>query len=288
MGNILKKIIILSIIAIFISCLGIKLVDKSYYLGNFSESKYDFFESFRHNPQNDFYYELPFDLKFGGIRSFSFDSIEKKDYSWLRKSNNLEVAFNAFSSVGLDKFISKDKYFKKNKNWCCKTEWENKSLNEIISGFIKSDTTSNAQDYYSKFWKRRKLENNLKVTYEILIQIDKFYNESKNEMIFKNTDSVLTNLLDYDMKLIHSDSTKLKTNIFNYFEYLKSVGLNYSAYKIIYNNPRLKISMRMKDSLIGTIKHDTLSFESWEKLNDNLNGWITSDFYPDNKRYYGP
>ena len=282
------NILIGLIIVGFVSCLGIKLIDKTVYIGNFKEKQYDFFESFRHNQLAEFYYELPFDLKFGGIRPFHYDSTGNKDYSWLRKPENLKIAFNAFSTVGLDKFLSKKKYFEKNNEWCCDTDWENKSLNEIVSGFIHSDTTSNGLDYYSKFWKRRRFENNMTGTYEILSQIDKFYNQNDHDLIYKKQDTILIELLDFDSKLISSDSVGYKSNAIEYFSFLKSAGLDYSAYKLICNNPRIVIDEKLKDSLIMTMKHDTISIDNWESLNDNRHGWITSDYYPDPNRYYGP
>jgi hypothetical protein len=284
----IRNILIALIIVGFVSCLGIKSTKKTDYIGNFQEKQYDFFESFRHNQLADYYYDLPFELKFGGIRPFPFDSIGNKDYSWLREPENLKLAFNAFSKVGLDKFVSNGKYFEKNNAWCCDTEWENKALNEIVAGFINSDTTSNGLDYYSKFWQRRRLENNLTITYEIFVQIDKFYNQNKQDVVYNYADSVLIGLLEFDTKLIHSDSVEYKAIAIEYFSFLKSTGLDYSAYKLIFNNRRLDIKKELKDSLIMTMKYDTLSIENWENLNDNRNGWITSDYYPDPKRYYGP
>ncbi|MCU4177724.1 hypothetical protein [Carboxylicivirga sp. N1Y90] len=284
----IRNILIALIIVGFVSCLGIKSTKKTDYIGNFQEKQYDFFESFRHNQLADYYYDLPFELKFGGIRPFPFDSIGNKDYSWLREPENLKIAFNAFSTIGLDKFVSKAKYFEKNNAWCCDTEWENKSLNEIVAGFINSDTTSNGLDYYSKFWQRRRLENNLTITYEIFVQIDKFYNQNKQAMVYNYADSALIRLLEFDTKLIHSDSVEYKAIAIEYFSFLKSTGLDYSAYKLIFNNRRLDIEKELKDSLIMTMKYDTLSIENWENLNDNRNGWITSDYYPDPKRHYGP
>jgi hypothetical protein len=283
-----RNILIGFIIVGFVSCLGIKSIDKTDYIGNFKEKQYDFFESFRHNQLADYYYELPFELKFGGIRPFPFDTTGNKDYSWLRKPENLKIAFNAFTTVGLDKFVSKEKYFEKNNEWCCDTDWENKSLNEIVSGFINSDTSSNGHDYYSKFWQRRKLENNVTVTYEILSQIDRFYNQNDHDLIYKKHNSVLIGLLDFDSKLTFSDSVLYKANAIEYFSFLKSVGLDYSAYKLICNNPRLDIDKKLRDSLIMTVSYDTLSIDNWENLNDNRDGWITSDYYPDPNRYYGP
>ncbi|MDR6241132.1 hypothetical protein [Aureibacter tunicatorum] len=271
----------------FVSCLGIKSFDKTDNTRRFKEKQYDFFESFKHNHLADYYYELPFQLKFGGIKPFPFDSIGNKDYSWLRKPENLKIAFNAFLTVGLDKFVSQEKYFKKNNDWCCETDWENKSLNEIVSGFINSDTTSNRNDYYSKFWQRRRLENNLSETFEILSQIDKFYNQGELNLTYKKQNSVLIRLLDFDSKLISSDSTEYKAYTIEYFNYLKLAGLDNSAYKLIYYNHRLGIEKELRDSLIMTMEYDIISNDRCENFN-NRDGWITHDYYHNSNRNYRP
>jgi hypothetical protein len=36
------------------------------------------------------------------------------------------------------------------------------------------------------------------------------------------------------------------------------------------------------------MSYDTLSFEDWKKLNDNVDGWITGEIYPDPLKNYGP
>ncbi|WP_205959935.1 hypothetical protein [Flammeovirga aprica] len=271
-----------------VSCIGYQSTNKPIYIGNFKEKQYDFFESIRHEHLIDYYYKLPFELKFGGIKPFPYDSIGMKDYSWLRNPENLKIAFNAFSTVGLDKFISKEKYFERNNDWCCNTDWENKSLHEIVTGFINSDTTTNGSNYYSKFWKRRKLENTHITTYEIFTQIDRFYNQNDHDLIYKNQDTILLGLLDFDSKLALSDSIKYQDTAIECFNFLKSVELEYSAYKLICNNPRLNLDKNLRDSLIMTMNYDTLTVGTWEKLDDNRNGWITSGYYRDTNRYYGP
>ena len=271
----------------FSGCIGFKS-KTSVYVGNFKESHFDFFESFRFTNDQDYYYNLPFDLKFGGIRPFPFDSVGKKDYSWLRNPYNLRIAFNSVKLIGLDKFVSFEKYNNKNTDWCCDTQWENKSLNDIVKGFLQSDTLTDQNEYYSKFWQRRRMEGTLQETWSIFQQIDDFYN-SKKEMITSNIiDSNLFLLLDYNMQLIHSDSIKYPSVAIKYFDYLKKVGLDYSAYKLIYHNSRLNFSKPYSDSLLTTIKHDSLSYENWENLNDNSTGWITGYIFPDPNRYYGP
>ncbi len=184
---------------VFISCIGIKTIKRTIYIGNFKEHKYEFFESFRYTNDQDYFYNLPFELKFGGIRPYPFDSIGQQDYKWLRNPSNLRIAFNSVKLIGLDKFVSFKQYNNKNTEWCCNTQWENKSLNDVVKGFLHSDTLSDRNNYYSKFWKRRRNEKNLKETWQILQQIDDFYNSKKSQVTESTVDSTLYHLFDYNI-----------------------------------------------------------------------------------------
>ncbi len=76
--KITNKYIITSLLLIgLISCIGVNKISNDVFVGNFEEKKYEFFESFTFTNEKNFYYELPFALKFGGIRPFPFDSTGK-------------------------------------------------------------------------------------------------------------------------------------------------------------------------------------------------------------------
>ncbi len=177
---------------------------------------------------------------------------------------------------------------KKNTDWCCETQWENKSLNEIVEGFLLSDTLSDGENYYSKFWQRRRLEKNLNETWQIFQQIDDFYTSKKSLATESEIDTTLYQLLNFDIKLLHSDSLSYPNITLEYFDYLKKVKLEYSALKLIFHNSRLNFSIAFGDSILSTLHYDTLAIVDWEKLSDNKDGWITGEIYPDPNRNYGP
>lgn len=258
------------------------------YIGGFYEKEYSFLESIKHVTSKDYYAELPFGLKFSGITFSSFDSVNTKKYSWLRIPENLNIAFNSFCTVGIDRFVSKEQYY--NNNFCCNTLWENKSLNDVVKEFIASDTTSLKKDYYSRFWQRRKREGNIREVYNILVKVDDFYNKNKQILVYKNkfSNPVLTQLLYYDAELMHSDSITYKEKTIDYFEFLKSINLSYSAYKLVCHNSKLKINKILKDSLLVTMEHDTLSKQEWQAFDVDENGWFSRYDYPDPHKYYGP
>ncbi|MCC2548113.1 hypothetical protein LJY25_16810 [Hymenobacter sp. BT175] len=276
-------------ILIFIaSCTGTKSIDRGRYTGNLKEQNYPFFESISHGDANSNSYTIPFDLKFIGIKPHPYDSTGKQDFSWLRSPNNLLITFNTIKSIGLEKFVSFEQYNRNTNDWCCNTQWENKSLNEVIKGFIQSDTLSSNGGYYSKFWGRRRKEGNMNVTYHILKEIHKFYNGEQIKITTSPIDTTLKGLLNYDLQLANSSSNSYKNIAIKYFNYLKSVHLEYSAYKLISHNTNLKLPKEYTDSLLTTLDYDTISFEAWKRMDDNYNGWMTAGDYPDPNRYYGP
>ena len=270
----------------FLSCLSLKK-DTSSYFGGFIEKKYPFFESITHNTEPDFYYELPFDLKFGGILPFPYDTVGTQWYSWVRNPENIRIAFNAFSTVGLNKFVTTNQYFETNNKWNSNTKWGSLTLDSIVKSFIQSDTTSNKEDYFSKFWKRRRLEHNVSEVYSVFVQIDKYYNNPDTSIVYPTSDTVLTHLLKFDTRLITADSSNYKPTALEYFKYLRKVGLEYSAYKLLDHNERIELEQELKDSLINTLQYRIINEDEWLEMDQNSEGWMDWMDYRDPERYYG-
>ena len=270
------------------SCIGSKSTHKNQYLGNFKEHNYAFLESISHGAANSNCHKIPFDIKFRGIRPYPYDSIGKQDFTWLRNPDNLLITFNTLKSIGLNKFVSFEQYNTNSNDSCYNTQWANRSLNEVIKGFIESDTVSFNGDYYSKFWARRRKEGNIKVTYQILKEIHQFYNDGQIKTYSYPIDTTLNGLLTYDLQLANTEPSSYRNTILNYFNYLKSAKLEYSAYKLIFHNRHLEIPKKYSDSLLTTLHYDTISYETWSRMNDNTNGWMTSRHYPDPNKNYGP
>ncbi|MDH5598303.1 MAG: hypothetical protein OEY34_04215 [Cyclobacteriaceae bacterium] len=284
----MKKFALFVLIIITIAgCLVIKTDGQEYFIGNFPEHRFEFFESFRHESDSNFYTDLPYDLKFGGIRPYPYNFEVKQEFKWLRNPENLRKAFNAFYLAGLDNFVSRNSYFSTNNKWGS-TEWKDKSLDQVVKGFLDSDTTATGDDYYSKFWLRRRNENTLSETYKIFMQIDGYYSENKMDIMVTKKDTILNGLIAFEAQLRQTDTVSYQKRVVDYFGYLKTVGLQYSAYKLIAHNSKLDIDYDTRDSLIGTLSYDSITRVEWEELDDNQNGWITWWRYRDPRRYYGP
>lgn len=228
----IKHIVWIIIVFLLIGCTASKYAEESEIMEVFPGYAYDFLESFGHQTDINEYSNMPFDLKFGGINP-------DNEYLWLRDSNHLRIAFNTFNSIGLDQFVSIQQYNTPDDRWCCNTQWEGKSLNQVVHEFIESDTSGikdgSYKDYFAKFWNRRRAEGNLQTTYDILVKIDQYYNKGMRYGNQNNIDTVLSSLLNYDLRLLNADSVSYTSEALVYYEYLKSVKLYNSAYALIFN-----------------------------------------------------
>lgn len=266
--------IILTMVVLFlISCTMNRYSEETETTDVFSGYKFGFLESFHH--QSDFieYPHMPFDLKFGGIDA-------DKEYLWLRDSNHLRIAFNTFNSIGLNQFVSIEQYHTPDDRWCCNTQWENKSLHQVVREFLKSDTSGTGEngeeDYFFKFWNRRRVEGNLQTTYDILSRIDRFYN---NGMVYNSqnkTDTVLEALLSYDLNLYHADSVSYVHVAETYFNYLKSVELYHSAYFLMFENSGIHLDKEKLNGLKQELMDGPMSVE---KLKTGDDGWFNNSPY---------
>jgi hypothetical protein len=253
---------------------------KNNYIGNFREHNFQFMESFEHVTDTLYYSQLPFERKYFGVAKFS-------TYQWLRNPKNLETAYYTMKWVGLNEFISVKEYHSNNNDFCCNNDWKNKSLDDIVKGFIASDTINSTDKYYKEFWNRRRNEKNLSTFYKILLELNGIYNGKELKYEDGPIDETLAQFLTYDFKLMKADSNEYNAVAKKYANYLSSVGLHYSAYKLIFHNSRFVEEEKFQNDLLINLPHDTLSKNEWNLLDDNYEGWIHLG-YSDPIRYYGP
>jgi len=250
------------------------------FIGGWTDKDFDFFESVVHNSKGNYLNEIT-GLKWGGI---SYDmQMNLKEFKWIRQSENMIVFFNTVNRIGLEKFISKEDFNKKlfeDDYW--DFDWEAKSLNNICKSLIScfNDTTGHEQ-YFIKFWDRRRAENNEQSVYDILCKIDNVYNQNlvDQHKISEQYDTTMFNLLSFDTELHFADSVQRKKIIIEYFDYLRAKGLNHSAYNLIFEIKEYQDISLHRDSLLQVLQPDTLTEEMyWRTRNDAK--WIKS--YRDN------
>ena len=266
-----KPLIYIFISIILIGCLN---SEKEICKKGLPDRNYEFLDAIKR--QSDFdYVKSITDLREFGLLS---------DYTWLRNTKNLKLFYASLKSVGLQKFISTDEFNKPLfTTHYAESSWENKSLNEITKNLIESYSDSTGFDkYYLEFWKRRKVEKNREVIYQILTDVRKTYTESETEIGWKS-EPKMTSLLVFETQLKHSDSITYKEITKKYFNYLKSIELYSSASNLAHYMQEYHYMSESNisdfSSLIETIEIDSVQCrEYWDWRYDAK--WFT-DIYDD-------
>lgn len=271
----------LIIILILISCQA----KEETFLGGWTDKEYGFLESVSHDFSYSIHDDLDYLEKVREIREFGTEwgvNPTYKKFQWIRKPENILMFFQTAKAIGLEYFISKTEY---NEilfdTTYSETEWKGKSLNDICRKLIDSYKDSEgSENYYSKFWARRKNESNNDAVYSVLKEIDLHYNGKNIETYDKSmVDSVLFNLLRLDVELKSADSSQKAKTVLKYFDYLRKVELNHSAYNLAFEISEFDDLKLNRDSLLLLLKPDTLSATDYWAVRNNAK-WIKT--YGDN------
>ena len=221
----------------------------------FNDRKLDFDGSIFHIDSSKEILEYIDGIKFSGVY---------KEHDWFRKKENLLLLHSCLKKVGYTNIITASQLRKKivysNKHWGNIT-FHGLLDTLVLTGRDKSLTDSN---YFKKFWERRKNEGNDNVLFDILKEIQEIYYLGKTKPLsYVEGQSMLYELIYHNVELLN---TYNKESIVNYFSFLESMQLNFSAYKFILNQDRL--SNNIKDSLVLTLP--TVE----EKEFKNRSSWI--------------
>jgi hypothetical protein len=158
----------------------------------------------------------------------SFFDLRNSDWtknSWIRKPENLKTIHETLKKVGyenleklIDKsdneFLIRDIYIKRN--------FEN--LIDSLELSYNNDLIK--EKYYKEFWKRRKLEKNDSIVFQII----KDFNSRNTDYEKSSVNDTLVNL--FRIEFIDKDLTKQKA--IEHFERLKDFGFHQSAYNLLF------------------------------------------------------
>jgi hypothetical protein len=211
--------------------------------------------------------------------TYNFRGFELSD--WQRDSKNMIFIHNAIKKIGYKKFISSLDYYKTFESWE-NTYSINNYIDSLLNHYDNQDVdTSN---YYYKFWLRRQHDQTDKALICILRDIKEIYTGKSSDCeVPYFTNDTISRLIEYDYKLGHLNSYKNQESglVYSYFDYLKSIGLEISAFNLIEHVDFLDLIQINRDSLILTIKHDTVSKSEWTDLYDwdGQGKWIYKKFY---------
>jgi hypothetical protein len=272
----MKKTIFSLTIFVIISCTSV-FVQKTF-IGNWKEKELEFSESLSFSENNN-QFETILSNKFCCIGGNEY---QEKQFKWLRKPNNLWSFFNILKSCGLDSFLSKEQYNKKlDEDDYWGEDWKGLSLNQVVDSLIKTFNFSHdSSDYYTSFWERRRIEMNDSIVLTILNETDSFFEVGKIKTDQESLNSELYELIKMNVELNETNDSSIKAEkTIEYFKFLKSLGLEHSAYNLIFETYLNKYVVDLQDSLLFTLSFDTISEEQYWLTRNNAN-WIKT--YLDN------
>ena len=179
---------------------------------------------------------------------------------WVRNADNIWGIHNSLMKIGYTNFIPREHYFLK---WHTGNDY---SLSAEIDSFYYARLTElpDTANYYYKFWKRREAEGNAEVLGVVLDEIKQIY-ESEFEPGFDQAainDTVYT-LLNYEYLTNVGKYSNEQVFVNGYFNYLKTLGLEQSAYHLVNFTRRFGEAKLNRDSMNLTLDLDTISSETW-------------------------
>jgi len=246
----------------------------------------------KHEAQFDFLGEVPsFILKSDSTSYLGNKYLDFVSYNlgfaindWKRDSTNMLRVHTALKRIGYQNFISKEEFH----NVVGNKTWASLHCSARLDSFLHYlDTPStDTSNYYYKFWQRRKTDGNYQTLSCILREIKDIYQDAPPQCTnISLEDDTLYQLMAFDYALgREQDSMQIKKQGLAYFNYLKSLGLESSAFNLIEHVPLLTQVQLNRDSLISTIPHDTVPSDDWSWAYDfqGQGDWIYV------KLYWGP
>ena len=252
------------------------------YIGGWTEKPIEFVNSIPHVDSNGDYFELIKSFKWGGIDTYFTNH---SPLNWIRNPENLQIAHNTIKNIGYKNFISDSAFntpmkFQDDFGGMWRHDWEDLSISQIVDSLIDSYNQERSDsNYYNEFWDRRIVEKNEKVLICVLTDIKEIYNQSFKkgcENTNRSINDTITRLLKYDLQLQDFNGKPTGEFLWEYFDYLKSIGLNHSAYNLVIEKYPGQIQL---DTVVNILCLDTIPDEKyWDTRNNGT--WIFT--YEDN------
>ena len=170
---------------------------------------------------------------------------------WIRKPENIRTLHETFKKYGYAKIFSD---YDLTSNPCMIWSYINKPCSTLIDSLILTYPQSDkSSKYFMEFWERRKSEQNDTTVFVVLKEI-------KKELISKSRLSYnekLTNDTIYNLLRIKFKQPDTETEATDNFNYLTKIGLNLSAYNLLYEAYWYQDMSWDKDKLKKRLKTDT-------------------------------
>lgn len=278
------KILIVLVVGLISCHTGIRLTQS--YIGGWIEKQLGFVNSIPHVDKKDGYFDLIMEYKWGGIGLQDLYLTNNKPFDWIKKPANIQILHSTLKKIGYKYFISDSEYrqpmkFQDKFGGMIRHDWEDLSMQQLIDNFIQTYYKSvriDTSGYFFKFWIRRAKEGNDSEVIKVFEDIKGIYSVSEKlpEYNAELVNDTIENLLRLDIELQSFNNKPTHGFIVKYFDYLKSIGLNHSAYNLVIEKyPNLL----PKDSVIKILNLDTIPESNyWDTRNNGT--WIYT--YEDN------
>jgi hypothetical protein len=184
-----------------------------------------------------------------------YDPLDK-DFTinkWIRKPENIRTVHETFKKYGYTNIFSDNDL---TSNPCMIWSYINKPCVNIIDSLIltypKKDISTK---YYKEFWERREKEGNDTTVFAILKEIKEvLINRKRIDFNDRLTNDTIYNLIRIKYKR-PIDNQEAQNN----FDYLVKIGLNLSAYNMLFEWTMYENIKWDKENLKKKLKTDTLS-----------------------------
>lgn len=198
-------------------------------------------------PDNEYFVET----------NLSFFDPYNTDYTystWIRNPANIRIAHETFKKIGYKNLVDSSQLYQ---SPCMLWGYVNRPCSDLMDSLLityQLDTIETK--YYREFWDRRKKENNDKAVFNALTEISALLlhdgsvehdNELVNDTLYKLVmmDRVQTNPTDQQAK--------------KDFDFLKDIGLNYSAYNLLYESYGYEDINWDREELAKGLRKDTVN-----------------------------
>ena len=182
---------------------------------------------------------------------------------WIRKPENIRTLHETFKRYGYSRIFSEDDL---SSNPCMIWSYINKPCSTLIDSLILTYPQSGkSSKYYREFWARRKSEQNDTTVFAVLKEVkDELINRNKVAFNDRQTNDTIYNLLRIKFKRPENEAEAIDN-----FDYLAKVGLNHSAYNLLYEALWYENFKWDKEKMKQKLKTDTVDNTSYPIIVDD-------------------
>jgi hypothetical protein len=180
---------------------------------------------------------------------------------WIRKSENLIAVHETFKKFGYKNLISENLIF--DNPMIIQDIYINRRATDLLDSLELTYEDKNIKTkYYREFWNRRKMEKNDIAAYKIIKEINSEISGKdipEKNIESKNVNDTLFNLINIEFKKQRLNEEIALKN----FEYLRNIGMNQSAYNLLFERHEYENIKWNRDSLMKTLKTSTEFTPPW-------------------------